>query len=98
MNDIIEKIKKDQGIFSLMKVEGTFDLDFFKKRKNLILIKSISRFDKTIIYDECFFKTTAGFYLYLKKNPLSDAFFLSIFHKEEHINEIMIFLNQLIKK
>jgi|LauGreDrversion4_2_1035121.scaffolds.fasta_scaffold671413_2 hypothetical protein len=97
MKKLLKKIEEEEGVLSLMRVGGEFILDTFLNRKNLNLIYSVSTFDKKIKYEKCFFKTTAGFYLYLSNYGIPNVFNLEIYHKEEHVSEIQIFLKQIIK-
>lgn len=95
---ILEKIELQDGFHSTLSVEKKFKIDIFLKRKNLKLLKSYSTLsEQKINYKELFFKTTAGFYLYLLKDEQTDLFTLEIYHKEEHLNEIQIFLKQIEK-
>jgi hypothetical protein len=97
MKKILKKIEKSQGILSLMKVSGEFLLDTFLDKKNLTLIYSESTINKKIEYEKCFFETTAGFYLYLSNYGIPNVYNLKIYHKQEHVPEIQIFLKQIIK-
>lgn len=101
MKNVIEKIEENEGVFSIMSVDGYFELEKFLKRKNLKLIKSISFYmGGKIDYSELLFKASPGFYLYLsKEGPYNNElpFNLVIYHKEEHLNEIQIFLKQTSK-
>jgi hypothetical protein len=94
------KIKeKNNEFYSMLKVSGVFDIDTFLNRKNLTMIKSTSNYiENHISYDECLFETSAGFYLYLINMDSKDSYKLSFYYKEEQLNEVKIFLNQLIKK
>jgi hypothetical protein len=94
------KIKeKNNEFYSMLKVSNLFDINSFLNRKNLTMVKSTSNYmDNSFSYEECLFETSAGFYLYLlKEMGTQNSYKLSFYYKEEQLNEVKIFLNQLIK-
>jgi|LauGreDrversion4_2_1035121.scaffolds.fasta_scaffold14305_5 hypothetical protein len=98
MKHFFENKEENNELFSVLNVSSSFELDTFMNRKNLIMIKSKSNYiDSSINYEECLFQTSAGFYLYLEKLLSTDFYKLSFYYKEEQLNEVKIFLNQLIK-
>ena len=93
---MIDVLKLDG--FSVINVDGDFDLNFFLDKKNLFLEKSFSLYREKLEYQKCIFRTTAGFYLYLIKKKDTENFELIIYYKEDQKNEVIIFLNQIKNK
>jgi hypothetical protein len=96
----IEKLEDNLNLtFSVvnMTVPCEFDKYIENKQISLEYSESIREFDKNkLTYKSKLYKTKQDFYLYLLFDEDKDIT-LNIFYKQSQINELTIFLTQLIK-
>lgn len=97
--DYIKGLENEGKPFSIMRVvlPKGFD-DFMKSRSvDLVLSESYLNFlDNKIHYRNKIYLTKQSFYLYLSLED-TDNEYLTIYYKENQLNELTIFITQLLK-
>jgi hypothetical protein len=95
--EYIVKLNQDLSTTKVSVPKG-FD-DYLKDRKvNLLYSESEVSFEDTkFTYNSKIYKTQQGFYLYLlfKEGDVDD---MIVYYKQEQLNELTIFITQLIKQ
>lgn len=101
----IEKIEQEnKQVFSVVNLEEVIDIkkiDSLDKNKNLLLVHTDAEFalDK-LRYHSKLYKTSNEVYIYCKSHLGTgwDSMEITVYHKPENLNEVIIFLKQLTKK
>jgi hypothetical protein len=101
--EYIKRIEDTEGIFSILTVVSLVDsTNKIDNNKNLELVYMETEFiNNKPNFKSKLYKTSTGFYIYWKRHLSTDninKFEITIYHKPENINEIIIFLSQLNKK
>lgn len=95
---------KSQEIFSKVDYDVLLDkkgIESLDKNKNLVIVHVDADFTSgNLKYNSKLYKTSSEFYIYCKSHLGTgwDNFEVSIYHKPEKLNEVLIFLKQLNKK
>jgi hypothetical protein len=103
--ECIKKIEdENKEMFSVVNLDELIDkkvVDSLDKNKNLTIVHMDADFTLgTLKYNSKLYKTSNGIYIYCKSHLGIgwDNKEVSVYHKPENINEVIIFLKQLIKK
>lgn len=86
-------------VFSTMKINlpGNFDKFIEGRKITLVYSESTKNFETNELNFHCkIYQTQQGFYLYLLFNK-DDEISLTVFYNEKQSNELIIFMNQLLK-
>lgn len=95
----ILRLENEGQIFSTTTLSLPIEFDDFigKRKVTLIQSHSMTGDDGKRNYIDKLYKTTQGFYIYLYK--VSDSNFeITIYYKQEQLNEFDLFIGQLLKQ
>lgn len=95
--EYIKLIEKKGGIFSIINLINVEIKPDFLDKKTFDVSYSNSIYDDKIIFLEKIYKTKQNFYIYLNYNNLDEKWINHIYYKQEQINELTFFINQLLK-
>lgn len=98
----IESLEETEGVFSIMKFHH-FKTDIFKffddKKIPKVFERSYIHLDGSAEWMELIYKTQQSFYLYLNnKSEVETNWELIIYYKPENLNELIIFIRQVLKQ
>ena len=97
---LIKNNEKVVGVFSTMDM-GIFDKDLEKyfKDKKMVIVYSETTNKGFLIWNEVIYKTAQSFYIHIShlKNDI-DKWSMNIYYKQEQLNELLIYTNQLLKQ
>lgn len=93
------KLENEGEIFSTNIIYLPETIDGFLSNKKVILIysDSITNEEGKRVYNEKFYKTTQGFYIYLVREEQL-IFKTTFYYKQEQSNEFDLFIGQLLKQ
>lgn len=95
---------ENKDVFSVVSHDVLIDkkiIESLDKNKNLKIVHLDADFTSgNLRYNSKLYKTSSEFYIYCKSHLGTgwDKFEVSIYHKPEKLNEVLIFLKQLNKK
>lgn len=98
----IEKLEETEGIFSVMNFHA-FRNEIYKffDDKNIpkVFEKSFIHIDGSAQWNELIYRTQQFFYLYIRTDQQdSRNWNLTIYYKPEKLNELIIFIRQVLKQ
>lgn len=103
--DYIKKVEEEtKEFFSVVHSDElieTSKLTSWDKNKNLTVAYMDTEFTLGVLkYNSKIYKTSSGFYIYCRTHLGTgwDNMEVSVYHKPENINEVIIFLKQINKK
>lgn len=101
-HEFITTLENTEGVFSIMDFH-LFDGDLFKfledKKMSRVFEKSKVMLEGDVIWVEVLYKTKQSFYLHLENKTIgSPRWGLRIYYKPEQLNELVIFIKQVLKQ
>ena len=98
----IKKLEKDGDIFSVLNILSVpMEFEKFVDGLKTTLVYSVSRADYKdglVKYNEKIYKTTQGFYIYLSLREVGTHVGVTIYYKQEQLNEVTLFVRGLLKQ
>lgn len=98
----IKKIEKDGDIFSVLNILSVpMEFEKFIDGLKTTLVYSVSRTDYkdgVVKYNDKIYKTPQGFYIYLLLREVGTHVGLTIYYKQEQLNEVTLFVRGLFKQ
>jgi hypothetical protein len=98
----IKNIEKTEGIFSIMNFHK-FRTEMYKmfeeKKTPKVFEKSFIHIDGSFEWVELIYKTQQNFYLHMVNESEDETIWsLTIYYKPENLNELVIFIRQVLKQ
>lgn len=95
--EYIKRLEQEEGIFSLMGFKVIKEDQFNIIDSKLETVWSISSYvDGDILWEKKIFKTKQNFYIVAVND--TSMWFLSIYYRQEQLNELILFIKSLSKE
>jgi hypothetical protein len=98
--EYIKNLEKTTDYFSVLNIgEFLISGDSINETNYDLVYTCSSYLNDKIVWKQKILKTKHGFYLYLKRHDLyKDSLEIDVYHKPEQLNELIIFIKQLVKQ